>query len=121
MYRSWPRRIIFLAVSIVVPIIANGFRVMGISVLGYLLSSAEAATADHILYGWLFFSIVSLLLILMGLPFRQPMAEFASGPVDRAPARHAQGQAIAVGALFAVLVLGLTSPFVTKGPVASAL
>src|SRR5215471_13364836 len=65
MYRSWTRRIIFLALSIVVPIIANGFRVMGISVLGYLLSSAEAATADHILYGWLFFSIVSLLLILI--------------------------------------------------------
>lgn len=119
MYRSWTRRIIFLVVSIVVPIIANGFRVLGISVLGYLLSSAEAATADHIIYGWVFFSIVSLLLILMGLPFRQPMAEFASGPVDRVPARHAQAQAIGVGALFAILVLGLTSPIVAKGPIAS--
>jgi hypothetical protein len=26
---------------------------------------------DHILYGWLFFSIVTVLLILVGLPFRQ--------------------------------------------------
>ncbi|HLG86194.1 MAG TPA: exosortase A [Alphaproteobacteria bacterium] len=121
MYRSWTRRVIFLVVSIIVPIIANGLRVMGISVLGYLLSSAQAATADHIIYGWLFFSFVSLVLILLGLPFRQPMAQFVSGPVDRIPARHAQVQAIVAGALFAFLVLGLTSPIMTKGPMASAL
>jgi hypothetical protein len=62
-----------------------------------------------------------LVLILLGLPFRQPMAQFVSGPVDRIPARHAQVQAIVAGALFAFLVLGLTSPIMTKGPMASAL
>jgi exosortase A len=71
MYRSPMRRGVFMAVSIVVPIVANGFRALGIVYLGYLLGSAQAAAADHILYGWIFFSIVILILIALGLPFRQ--------------------------------------------------
>lgn len=74
MYRTLPRRLIFIAVSIIVPIIANGFRALGIVVLGHVLGSAEAAAADHILYGWIFFSIVILLLTIVGLPFRQDLA-----------------------------------------------
>ena len=60
-----------MAASIVVPIIANGFRAMGIVYLGYLLGSAQAAAADHIIYGWLFFSVVTLCLVAGGLPFRE--------------------------------------------------
>ena len=71
MYRSPLRRGVFILVSILVPIIANGFRAIGIVYLGYFLGSAEAAAADHILYGWIFFSLVILLLIALGLPFRE--------------------------------------------------
>ncbi len=71
MYRSFTRRALFMLASVIIPIIANGFRALGIVVLGHLLGSAQAAAADHILYGWLFFSIVILLLILAGLPFRE--------------------------------------------------
>ena len=71
MYRGTVRRVIFIAVSIIVPIIANGFRALGIVWLGHRLGSAEAAATDHVLYGWIFFSIVILLLIVVGLPFRQ--------------------------------------------------
>ena len=42
-----------------------------LSCLGHLLGSAQAAATDHVLYGWIFFSIVILLLIVIGLPFRQ--------------------------------------------------
>lgn len=71
MYRSPVRRGVFILVSIIVPIIANGLRGIGIVYLGYLLGSAQAAAADHIIYGWAFFSAVILLLIALGLPFRQ--------------------------------------------------
>lgn len=71
MYRGWLRRTVFIAVSIVVPIIANGIRALGIVTLGHLLGSAQAVEADHVLYGWIFFSIVILILIALGLPFRQ--------------------------------------------------
>ncbi len=71
MYRSPLRRALFILASIVVPIIANGFRALGIVVLGHIIGSAQAAVTDHIVYGWLFFSVVILLLIALGLPFRQ--------------------------------------------------
>jgi exosortase A len=73
MYRSPVRRAVFILVSIVVPIIANGFRALGIVVLGHILGSAEAGVADHLIYGWIFFSVVILLQIALGLPFRQDL------------------------------------------------
>lgn len=71
MYRSPLRRGVFILISIIVPIIANGFRALGIVVAGHLIGSAQAAVADHLIYGWLFFSVVILLQIALGLPFRQ--------------------------------------------------
>ncbi len=71
MYRSPIRRTVFILVSIIVPIIANGFRALGIVSLGHILGSAEAAETDHVLYGWIFFSVVILILIVLGLPFRE--------------------------------------------------
>ncbi len=73
-YRSWLRRAVFIAVSIVVPVVANGLRGLGIVWLGHLMGSAQAAAADHLVYGWIFFSAVILLLVLLGLPFRQDIA-----------------------------------------------
>ena len=73
-YRSPGRRAAFILASIVVPIIANGFRALGIVVLGDILGSAEAAAADHLIYGWVFFSFVMLLLVAAGLPFRETPA-----------------------------------------------
>lgn len=71
MYRSPLRRFGFILASVIVPIIANGLRGLGIVYVGYRLNSAAAAEADHLIYGWIFFSIVILLLVAAGLPFRQ--------------------------------------------------
>ena len=46
MYRSPWRRVAFVVVSMIVPIIANGFRALGIVVLGHVLGSAEAAATE---------------------------------------------------------------------------
>lgn len=104
-YRSPMRRAIFIIVSIIVPIIANGFRALGIVVLGYILNSAEAAATDHVLYGWIFFSLVILLLIGFGLPLREdqvahaaPPRDLPRQPPDRFPVREA---ALAAGLLVA--------------------
>jgi exosortase len=83
-YTSPVRRAGFIAASVVVPIVANGFRALGIVVLGQILGSAEAAAADHIIYGWVFFSLVMLLLIAGGQLFREtiPTATQSTQPVD---------------------------------------
>lgn len=88
MYRSPLRRMVFIFVATVVPIVANGFRALGIVLLGHLFGSAEAAAADHVLYGWIFFSIVILLLTILGLPLRedvdtpQPLGLSAQAPIS---------------------------------------
>ena len=104
-YRSPGRRVGFILASIAIPVIANGFRGLGIVALGHLLGSAEAAAVDHVVYGWLFFSIVIMLLIVAGLPFREdvgpaPVPRWAGMPSN--PAARALWTAL-------VLVVGLTA------------
>lgn len=107
MYRSLARRVLFIAASIVVPIIANGLRGLGIVCLGYLLNSAQAAAADHIIYGWVFFSLVIFMLIALGLPFRQDdrVASARSGAPDTLPPRLAP---VLAAACSVVAISGLT-------------
>lgn len=113
-YRSPVRRMVFVGASMIVPVIANGFRALGIVVLGYVLGSAQAAATDHVLYGWIFFSVVILLLILLGLPFRQdeqPVHAMNSPmPADPGAARSGLFAGLlvaAVAALGPIVVAGL--------------
>ena len=57
-----------------VPIAANGMRALGIIVLAHLEGSAAAVEADHVLYGWLFFTLVIIILIAIGMTFAQKIA-----------------------------------------------
>jgi exosortase A len=109
-YRSVGRRLGFLAASIVVPILANGVRALGIVVAGHLIGSAEAAAADHIIYGWGFFSAVIVLLALAGLPFREDA---------RAPAPPMASVPVAAGRP-AVMIAGAAALLAALGPAAAA-
>jgi EpsI family protein len=71
MYRSVIRRAVFITLSLVVPIAANGMRALGIIVLAHLEGSAAAVEADHVLYGWFFFTLVIIILIAIGMTFAQ--------------------------------------------------
>jgi exosortase A len=105
MFRSPGRRLIVMMLALVVPIIANGFRAFGIVLLGHYLGSAEAAAADHVIYGWIFFSVVILLLILAGLPFREDVEprKAATGGVTAGerspPVRAGPAGAVLAGAM----------------------
>jgi exosortase A len=119
MYRSTLRRSVFILVSLVVPIVANGFRGFGIVWLGYMLGSAEAAAADHIIYGWLFFSAVILVLILLGLPFRQDDQPTGQGRPLSGRGRPASRRALLATAAGAVLVAAI-SPAIATGMASAA-
>ncbi len=80
MYRSWWRRAAFLALAVTVPIVANGIRCWGIVYLAHLTDDVTAVEADHLVYGWGFFSAIILLLIFIGMRF----AEGAVAPVPEA-------------------------------------
>ncbi|WP_129792845.1 exosortase A [Sphingosinicella sp. CPCC 101087] len=68
-FRSWPRRIAFMAVSIVVPILANGVRAWGTIHIAHLTSVEFAAGFDHVVYGGIFFAIVIALILGLAWPF----------------------------------------------------
>jgi exosortase A len=71
MYLSFIRRAAFIILSVAVPIAANGLRALGIIVLAHLEGDAAAVEADHILYGWFFFTLVIIILIAIGMTFAQ--------------------------------------------------
>ncbi len=71
-YRSMRRRWMFMAVALVVPIVANWVRAYLIVLLGHVSNNKLAAGADHLIYGWVFFGVVILLLFLIGARWSEP-------------------------------------------------
>jgi exosortase A len=68
-YRGRGRRLAFIAISLIVPIAANGVRAFGIVYLAHLTNDVTAVEADHVIYGWGFFAAVMAILIAIGLRF----------------------------------------------------
>ncbi|HEV8014148.1 MAG TPA: exosortase A [Stellaceae bacterium] len=104
-YRSWWRRAAFLALAAIVPIFANGIRAWGIIYLAHLTNDVTAVEADHIIYGWGFFSAIILLLIFIGIRFGD------GGPVrPAAPAADAApGFALRLPLVATVLAVALAA------------
>src|ERR1700724_200469 len=104
MYQSRLRRTLFILMSIFVPIFANGLRALGIYVLAHLEGSASAVAADHVLYGWLFFTLVIMILIGIGMAlvrksdrtFPDPPAATGGSSSEPAPWRFAVVVAAAI-------------------------
>src|SRR5690348_2470912 len=113
-YRSRRRRAVFVLASLVVPIIANGIRAYGIILLAYLTDNRLAVGVDHIIYGWVFFTVVQLSLFSVGLRWRESPAEQHSLPVPASsPQQTASSRAmVAIISLCAVVL-------VSSGPMAA--
>lgn len=88
LYRSVKRRLAFIALSFIIPVIANGFRAFGIVMLAHLSDFTVAVGADHLTYGFIFLSFVTVLLLAIGFSFRE------AAPADR---RRANGQILSDG------------------------
>jgi exosortase A len=65
-YRSLTKRLVFIAVASVFPIIANGLRAYMIVMIGHLSGMKLAVGVDHLIYGWVFFGLVMLLMFWLG-------------------------------------------------------
>ena len=71
-YSKLWKRAIFISLSILVPIIANGLRAYMIVMLGHMSGMTLATGVDHLIYGWLFFGVVIFILIRLGAIFKDP-------------------------------------------------
>ena len=65
-FRSTKRRLMFVALAIVVPIVANWLRAFMIVMIGHLSGMALATGVDHLIYGWLFFGLVMFIMFWIG-------------------------------------------------------
>ncbi len=105
-YESRTRRTIFIALSIVVPIIANGFRALGLIAAAEAFGNAAAIEADHITYGWIFFSLVLVALIFIGRSFSDRKDPDSSNPLSAVrgkPSARVPALAFAAAGLFVTL------------------
>ncbi|NIJ20488.1 exosortase A [Sphingomonas naasensis] len=107
-YVSWTRRAAFLAMALVVPVLANGLRAFG-TIYAAWWTSVEAATGfDHIVYGWVFFALVMAAVLTIGWKWfdRDPDAAWFD------PARlQAQPKARAEASVVVLLALTVASLF----------
>lgn len=104
-FKSWTRRIVFVVAALATTILANALRAYGTMVAAEIWGIEAAGGIDHIFYGWIFFGLVIVIVMLVAWSwFDRPANEVAvdvSG-LDGAP-RFA-------GAAKAVLPIALVIP-----------
>jgi exosortase A len=81
MFQRWWKRVAFVALSAVAPVIANGLRVYFTVLIGETWGLEYATGTDHMIFGWQFFGTVLVLLLLVGWFFRDrvPIETFPQG------------------------------------------
>jgi exosortase A len=105
-HKLW-KRLLFAALSIVVPIIANGLRAYMIVMIAHLSDNKLAHGVDHFIYGWVFFGLVMLLLFWIGSSWRDSDVQSAASAGDRVRGPRANAPASALAyALGALAIAG---------------
>jgi exosortase A len=119
-FKSWPRRIGFMAMALIVPILANGVRAYVTIHISYLTgNNGFAESFDHIIFGWVFFGIVLAIVMAIGWPFfdrgiNDPwLGGWAKSP--SAPARTARWPFAAAALSMALLPVGWQAAMASRG------
>jgi exosortase A len=99
LFRSGLRRFLFISFSIFAAIIGNCLRVLGTILIAHFIGNTQAVETSHVLWGWLFYLIIGLVVILVGLPFRQEVYPI----IPAFPARHSRR--LAAGAILGLSLM----------------
>ncbi|WP_300452737.1 exosortase A [Accumulibacter sp.] len=106
-YHSLVKRVVFVGVSVLVPIVANWARAYMIVMLGHLSGNKLAVGVDHLIYGWVFFGIVIMAMFWIGarwredeLPRAAPSPSLAGGPTSSSRSLVAAAVTVVVGAVW---------------------
>lgn len=75
--KPW-KRSLFILLSIIVPVFANGFRAYLIVMIGHLSDMEHAVGVDHLIYGGVFFGLVMLILFFLGSFWKDPVIEIGN-------------------------------------------
>lgn len=72
MFSTLKKKIAFVTLCIVFPILANGVRAYSIVLIAYLTHLKIAVGVDHLIYGWVFFGAIMAIVFWVGARFRDP-------------------------------------------------
>jgi exosortase A len=101
-FRSTWRRMAFIGVSVLIPIVANWLRAYMIVMIGHLSNNELAVGVDHLIYGWLFFGVVMFLMFWAGSRWLE--ADASNVQLARVPVAE-PGQPGATALVLASLVI----------------
>jgi len=129
-FKSWTRRVVFVLAALATTIIANALRAYGTMVAAEIWGIEAAGGIDHVFYGWVFFGLVVLIVMLVAKRwFDRPANDIAvdvSGLDGAArhsgPARAVLPAAMAIPLLFvawATLIGGRSAALPDTMPVAT--
>ena len=108
-FKSWTRRIVFVVAALATTILANALRAYGTMVAAEIWGIEAAGGIDHIFYGWIFFGLVIVIVMLVARRwFDRPANDVAvdvsglAGPSRfDAPAKAVLPAALAIPLVFA--------------------
>jgi len=106
-FRSWTRRIVFVALALATTVIANALRAYGTMVAAEIWGIERAGGIDHVFYGWIFFGLVILLVMLAARRwFDRPANDVAVdvAGLDGAPRHTGSAKAVLPAALALPLI-----------------
>jgi exosortase A len=110
-YRSPARRLGFVALAALFPVVANGLRAYLIVMIAHWSDRKLAMGVDHLVYGWVFFGVVMALLFRIGALWRDRGGDGAAGAAPFGNIRRAAGvprrRDFLAAALAALCVLSL--------------
>jgi exosortase A len=101
---STKRRLAFVTISLLFPVLANIVRVYGIILIAYWTDMEHAAGADHLIYGWFFFAFVIVCLLGIGELIRDNKVKSSDRPNDMI--QKPTVSAVTVSAYFSAMLIG---------------
>lgn len=105
MYHSIFKVVTFMVASVVIPLVGNGLRCLGIILLAHFTDNKYGAGADHIIYGWGFNVGILLVLIVVGSWFRDESATPSTTDIaNTAESKAAPVSVATVGVIAAILL-----------------
>lgn len=102
---SFKRKIIFVFISLIFPVVANVVRVYGIILIAYSTDMEYAAGADHLIYGWFFFAFVIICLLCIGELMRDAQSKVND---DSAFYKKVENRKFVLLTVFLILVASIT-------------
>jgi exosortase A len=124
-YSGWVRRGVFLLLAVLLTLLANALRVVGVILVAEATGQGAAIAADHLTYGWVFLSLLLAVLFLVGLIFRSPSTGDGPGEVAAAGlpvvgGARARSVIASLGAIVLVLAAAVYGRIVVMEPDATA-